>query len=323
MNNLQMSQQPHSTFSYSLHCRRGVALLLVLAVLVITIPIAVVVAHQAGTNRLSYSTLQSTQLADDLRAAYEDDFVHVWLLEESANVALPPDSRSSALGILDEHWRMRNEYSNDEVHCRIQITAFDQAGMVPMVSARPGSPLRLALPSEILAQFEQLDSSTLNDDELKYVGLDTFSSADSSNIASSSSPFPTHDLARRINSVGSYLATTYSDMTTININTAPLPLLESALRSGGRVGGITAIINARAQNKLASLNKLNRQSRNNNTGIGHQINFVSSSTNWAFRIDVEAAGITRAWWCVYQLQPSSNQQNMNPWKCVQRLAINH
>jgi hypothetical protein len=96
----------------------------------------------------------------------------------------------------------------------------------------------------------------------------------------------------------------------ININTAPIELVEAALRLAGR-GGLEQIVAARSEGRLTSGTALARV-----TKPGENAPRISAtSTAWAFRIDIRVGPLRRSWWSVYVKQRS------NRWECGQRLAI--
>jgi hypothetical protein len=97
----------------------------------------------------------------------------------------------------------------------------------------------------------------------------------------------------------------------INVNTAPVPLLEAALRAGGR-SGLEQILQARAAHRRFQPGRLDQGATPANASGAPEL--VSSSPSWAFRIDAHAGPVRRSWWAVYQRSSSS-------WECVQRLTI--
>ena len=99
----------------------------------------------------------------------------------------------------------------------------------------------------------------------------------------------------------------------INVNTAPIDLVEAAMRSAGR-GGLEAIIEARAAGKPASLASSPGDDRR---GSRSRLGLTTTSTVWAFRIDARVGPIVRSWWAVYE----RGGRGPKEWRCVQRLAI--
>jgi len=317
---------------------RGIALVLVLAVLVITVPVAVMVARQTGINRLAHTTDQAGQLANELRRTFENGFIQPWLVRESSSVVLPPDTPVASLSLLDESWTIPANKSNQSMQpCRVRITAFDQCGMVPYELAHAGSPLRPALPEEILTQLEAINLQDLPANQVLFLGLDQFYPLTANLLETGSfdtfiSPFPSHDSDQAMHAIGAWVATCRPDALSdrrantsrarrtspnviININTAPYDLLETAMRSAGR-SGIESIRYARTQGKMATITSSLSLTQTNspNESSRHPV-FSSSSIAWSFRMDIECGGFKKSWWMVYQPLTS------NQWKCVQRLVI--
>jgi type II secretory pathway component PulK len=69
--------------------RRGVALLLVLAAVVLIIPLTAGLARQAAAARLDERLARQAHSADSLRSALERGPLAQWLAEQSAHVVLP------------------------------------------------------------------------------------------------------------------------------------------------------------------------------------------------------------------------------------------
>ena len=107
--------------------------------------------------------------------------------------------------------------------------------------------------------------------------------------------------------VGEYIAT--HNPGRINVNTAPMEVVQAALRLASR-GGLEHIVAARLADRLTLLNDLPRIDESNRAAP----QIAASSNAWAFRIDLRVGMLRRSWWVVYA-KPRST------WECVQRLAI--
>lgn len=299
--------------------RRGIAILLTMAMLVIVIVVVTALASRAASARFERELDRSTRLANELRRA-ADPVILDWLSEKSASVVLAADATTPDVMVLHHTWEDVSGAAVREYELR--ITAWDQCGMVPMRLAQGGSPLRLSLPALVLEQIDQADTTQLEDS----VGLDCYLDPAS---FSQVSPFPlpsqskpsTFSAALRTYvrsppsllpvdsdgppAIGSLLATHQSSVRRrqspaprINVNTAPLGLVEAALREAGR-GGIELIRAAREDGRAALINHLPRRDSSVETGRATP-ELLESSDVWAVRIDIRVNRIQRSWWRVYQ-----------------------
>lgn len=319
--------------------RRGVALLVVLAALILVTTTSVALARLTSTEAARRSFAAATRLADDLLIAVEEPILH-WLAEESSTVVLPPDALGPRVAVLYDSW-------SDAEHGTVvvRVTAWDQFGMVSMDAARAGSPLRLNLPDAARRALDRVKHA-----ENSPPGLDQFLAREAHDSGGTVFPMsgPSDVLwfgqgdaevaavdndARQDTplALGSIIATHNGDNPAtwrrtgrrlrgsrslpsggvVNVNTAPIELIESAMRAAGR-GGIEVVIDARTRGEsvpLGSLTNGRSQQQQANTPV-----LVGSSSAWAFRIDISVGPLTRSWWAVYS---SSRSQ----WECVQRLAI--
>lgn len=113
--------------------RRGVALLIVLAALILSATATALLVTQAATIQAQRRVDRCCLLADDLLKS-ADGPIGNWLSHDADEVVLSDKALSPKVGVLSDCWVDRDtEY-------QIQITAFDQCGMVPFSIARSGSP---------------------------------------------------------------------------------------------------------------------------------------------------------------------------------------
>ncbi len=302
--------------------RRGAALLIVLATLILAVTASATLARMTSTAKLNHEFAHRTAVADDLLRAAEAPIL-TWLTSQSSNIVLPPDVASPEVDVLHDFWVI--ETTEHELH----ITAWDQCGMVPVDVARSGSPLRLALPAKVKRVLDQV---TIRSDQTP--GLDLFTAAHQ--LTKRTNVFPKPDGSQPMvferaggqeptpppaesspaerpaalsipPVIGAYVAT--HNPGRINVNTAPMELVEAALRLAGR-GGLEHIVAARSADRLALLNDLPRTAELNRTAP----RIAASSNAWAFRIDLRVGTLRPSWWAVYA-KPRST------WECVQRLAI--
>ena len=312
--------------------RHGAALLIVLATLVMVVTATVGVARMASTTKSHRLIAERTMIADDLLDVAERPILD-WLARESTEVVLPPDVTTPVVTVLHDVWQ------DQGARYQLQITAWDQCGMVPILVGRSGSPLRLAVPFEVL---HLLDRLSLRRNET--AGLDLF--VNSARSADGIDVFPEPELtepqlfgvanqdntstpaadmtaswepADRV-AIGAHIAT--HNPGRVNVNTAPIELVRQAMRQAGR-GGLDQIIDARSEGQLATLvdgpgsEGDGRRGRNQRRST---VQLTGESTAWAFRIDIgvglpRGGAVRRSWWAVYVLADESG------WECVQRLAI--
>src|SRR5690606_3021562 len=106
---------------------------------------------------------------------------------------------------------------------------------------------------------------------------------------------------------------------TININTAPLPLLEAALREAG-AGGLDAILMARAEGKSARIGAIGADRTSGPTGEtssgrgSSAVTLTDSSSSWGIRTDISVGPRRCSWWSVWQRRSGA-------WRLVQRMEI--
>ena len=129
--------------------RRGAALLIVLAALILTVTASVSLARLASTTKMQGKLDRAAIMADDLLRATEAPII-AWLESESAQVVLPPEVEAPRIGVLHDTW------SDGKLAYELDITAWDQCGMVPIQLARSGSPLRLALSADVRRALDQV-----------------------------------------------------------------------------------------------------------------------------------------------------------------------
>ncbi len=277
--------------------RRGLGLLLVLAVL------AVGVSAAAGAARIAWHVRNDTTLsadealAADLLVAAEAP-IRDWLARRSALVVLPPDAGSPRVGVVGVSLIV------GERECRVEATAFDQCGLVPL-SATLGA-LRSALPADVLRMASAVGSAASG-----APGLDLFATV----TTGSRRTFPVTG-ASDLSAVGELIAThnphREGARPTLNVNTAPMPLVQ-AVYDGRQLAGVEQIVTARQAGKAASPGSRTQPPSSGVADDAFPVP-VAASTAWAIRLDVEAGRIRRSWWCVYVDRGGS-------WELVQRLAI--
>jgi hypothetical protein len=290
--------------------RRGAALLLLLAALALLMPICLGLSRTVATAALGDKVGRAVEQVDDLLAA-ADGPIQAWLASETTALVLPPDTPYPAALVL--HDRFESGGSD----CTLTIVAWDQHGMVPLAIARTPSPLRLALPREVTRAID--DGPRENDRPgidwyCSDGGDDAFPPAPAviDNGEAPSLRWPTLPAAR----IGAWIATHGSGA--INVNTAPLPLVDAALRELGR-GGLDAIVAARQKGERAiapapPATRGDRGRERRADGSLPAVTLVSNSDCFAFRIDARAGRARKSWWSIYRTHDGA-------WRLEQRLLI--
>jgi hypothetical protein len=278
--------------------RRGAALLLVLATLVLTTVSCTIAAQRAATLAMTRRADHASRVADDLMLAVDAPIQH-WLATTPPTAVLPPEAAEPRVDVLDDVFAL------GEFDARITITAFDQLGMVPWQLLHTPSPLMSVLPAEV----EQLIEHPASTDKAPW-GLDMVA------LGAPTVDWQVYPAARSEDTsrsaIGALVAT-HNTSGGINVNTAPRTLLEVAMREAGR-GGIEAILESRSNGKAATFAA--RSSRSSQQSVS----LTAMSDVWAFRIDIRVGPITRSWWCVYA-PGSSRHSSRGSFNCVQRLVI--
>jgi hypothetical protein len=212
--------------------RRGVALLLVLAALIIASTASLTLATAAATRNLHAGVLRAEQLAESI-ARTSEMYTLSWLAEHAAAVVVPPDAPEPAVSVLHDR------FSIDGSEITVRITVFDQLGMVPAIVAdRFDLPINLeTIATTKLTGLDQL---------VGVVDGDVFSHHDSATPlvsfgiatrdASDRKPMPEQPAA----AIGSLVSTHGCENADgqvptmrLNINTAPLALIDEVLSRAG------------------------------------------------------------------------------------------
>jgi len=270
---------------------RGIALLLVLATLVLAVTAAAGLARVATSARLHAESARASTAADTLLDAADVPILD-WLHRHAGRAVLPPEANGPRFTVLDDAMEF------DGQQCHITITAFDQCGMSPASWAGP------ALPADILDALEHAGEAFKN-----HPGLDLLEAAKGRPV------FPGAQEAA-VPAIGEVLGTHNPPrpgrQAAVNINTAPISLLEAVYAARG-LGGFEAVLEARAAGRAASPGAITAPHDDPRTDDDVPLP-VAMSGSWAFRVDCLAGRVRRSWWGVYT-DTGSN------WERVQRLAI--
>jgi len=277
--------------------RRGIALLIVLATLVVSVAAAAITARAISLHKATSEQLNVAIALGSLLPACDEVAID-WLDTRSKLASLPATAPKPVFTVLDDEWTW------DSLGYSIKMNAYDQLGMVPW-SMLDDARFRAFVPSEERDSIGQaLDAEAIP-------GLDAWWM-----VADGWCVFPAElDTESETSALGSLVAT-HNPMpldrrapAAINLNTAPWPIVEAALRISGR-SGIERIRSARSKGELAPVPALDGGSASDPDGIV----LVSTSPTWSIRTDIRAGRVHRAWWSVYTHTERS-------WRLVQRLAI--
>jgi len=263
--------------------RHGIALLLVLGTLVIvTSALGLLTLASGQSHRAASIATRERQISDLLRSA--EPLVQEWLGSQSARAVVGPDAVEPKVVVAEIAWQKHGRETS------LRIAAWDLHGMVPSETSS-SSPLWLAVGDE----FRDRD----------YEGVSTLMDLPDS---------PAHpSVTESTTAIGSQIAVKpmrtrrSASSLAININTAPRPLLEAALRLAQR-GDIATIIEARAQGRPSPAPPPGERQQK------ALVRLAGRSTLWAVRVDAETHGVARSWWTVYESRHGT-------WEIIERHAI--
>lgn len=302
--------------------RRGAALLLTLAAVTIIVTACAALARLSVASSLNKSLSYKQSICRDLLTV-ADAPIEAWLERDSHAVVLAPDVTEPRVEVLHDLIHL------DGVTLELHIAAWDQCGMAPLSLTKRGSLLRGALPEQIIRAIDSTRGAAGGSVDPS-PGLDLFDRSNPYPQSPTTEPRvfgPTGNWAslgsgkyRSAPALGALVAThnppgqergsktQTSTPGAINLNTAPMPLIEAAMRMAGR-RGIERIRDARERGEPAP-------------ALGEPVaeplpnapRLVAASDAWSFRIDVAAGSAKRSWWAVYTREQGG-------WRCVQRLTI--
>lgn len=177
-------------------------------------------------------TVHELQCDELLRAAHLA--ILQWLLREAPTAVLPPRAAEPRIEVMADAWTTQAGAAQS-----IAITAWDQLGMVPRTHLRGTSPLAAVLPDAVLPSTAPLRAD--------HAGLDA--------IDPGIRRFPVRGDDEP--AIGALIATHNPlpirrepmEAGSINVNTAPIELIELALRLHQR-DGLEQIAEARAAGRL-------------------------------------------------------------------------
>ena len=299
--------------------RRGAALLVVLAILLITTASVVVLADTVSSALLSRRLAIETRNVDAMLVT-ADEIILDWLSKESTSIVLPPEVESPRVEVIHDTLLF------DDAEVTLQITAWDQCGMAPIDALHSGAPFRLAVSDYALKAVEifqtltnvpmGLDLIDPKDEEITVFPTPVASIPNIYHLpnaisTTASNQFNGTDHDSQL-AVGELVAS-HNESNAINVNTAPLALVERALLEAGR-GGLEMIEMQRREGKPVTLDELPSVPHEENQRDRNSIRLTGASDSWSFRVDIQVGILSRSWWCVYQRMRSK-------WQLTQRLII--
>lgn len=265
--------------------RSGVAMLLVMMTCTLLIVGVVIVARARASTFLTQQQGVWQTDAGQLLSASEVPILS-WLEEESKTVVFIPEAKSPFVEVLDDRFQIK------QVPVEIQIIAWDQQGMWPRNAVELGFQPPFQLNAEFgtppnLAQLPLNAHIYPTTEQPEAIGA---------RIATHN-PWP--------NSSGQ---TRSRGGVTINVNTAPMVLLEQIMDRFD-VSDLDQLRQQRSEGKMARLPQTNRDAN------GREVRLVGVSRVWSFRVQVSVGQLTRGMWVVYINQGGQ-------WKLAQRTMIN-
>lgn len=267
----------------------GAALVVVL-VGMLALTTAVCGVALTASRSAAFAEQLHSELAADQFLLQSEKLCQMWLELESRSTSLPPQDSPAQVELLDWAGELRDHQIS------IQITAFDQNGMVGIEQLTMGSALRFAVPRQILSTLDQWEMAT------PPVGLDDFSDLSE---ATGVQIFPRPD-SEESDSLGEWAATHKGTSRCINISTAPISLVRQAYKLAG-LGSPDLVVQAREAGELPMVPSAASTSDDS-------VLLVNASDSWAFRIDLGVDSLRKSWWAVFS-------GSGRDWTLVQRLPF--
>ena len=269
-----------------MRAHRGIAMLIAIMTMTVLIAGVTIIARVQTTDRLVELHGDHMTMAHDLIRSAEGP-IQSWLKEKAHEAVVDPVVNAPMIPVSDDQIVL-----NDQ-EIRIEITAWDQSGMIPRNADELGIDIEgsIEIPWNE-ARFPGLDLSTQN----STVFPSREHPAALGGLNATHNPWPTRSGTTRSRNGAA-----------ININTAPTKLLEHIF-TAYNLGDPSGIFDSRAQGEPATLSLRVQDARQ------MSVRLVSISRVWSFRVDVSIGRSRRSCWCVY-----ANQGGR--WKLVQRIGI--
>ncbi|MFG0328788.1 MAG: hypothetical protein ACF8PN_02710 [Phycisphaerales bacterium] len=282
--------------------RRGFALLLVLSVVAFTLPLVVGIVRLETISRVERRRLNEARIADDLATNGSTALIRDWLRRTAPACSLPLGAEAPLIEMLDESWTLA-----DGRTVGVRVLACDLRGMIPVDAVTERSPLVGMIPEQIRRLIEE-KTSVVPEWTAVRPGPDSFANG---STATNGLVYP-----RSVGDIRALAATVSFGRVQevairININTAPIDLVDEAARLAGvDVGSVVRA--ARSRGKAGQLSASSRAA-----GIGPVggVRLVDESDRWAFRVDATVGQTGRAsWWREWEVSGGD-------WKETRRVII--
>jgi hypothetical protein len=282
--------------------RRGLALLLVLATLVIVVPALALLSARAAALSRTYHQNQLSGCADASLPSIQAR-IEVWLVQDSTTVVLPLESMQPALVVDQISWMYRGQPA------AVQITAFDLMGMLSVRTTR-NTPLGQHVYRQYAADLRRVPL-----DQANSLGLDGWARMFS--MHSETSWYPSMAKPPTPGALIAFDLPSNYNTQTLNMNTTPWTLIQ-AVAQYALLGSLEPLALARKRGEHTTSPSRETYSSVRTTPPGpaneHAPRLVSSSTAWAFRVDFTSGSAARSWWLVYT-------QHNDGWRCIRRVTI--
>ena len=295
--------------------RRGMALLLVLAAVVVGLSAATIAAQAATTAMVSQRVDRRQAIVDDAALAL-GPALEAWLAQRSATVVLDPTANAPMVEVLRESCTL--ELDREPCTIDIAVLAFDQRGMVPWEDAVRGDGLAAALPPTVARRFSDDGRASVAP------GLDLVAARSRSEAFD----IPVWPTVVRGSSQGeetplglgvaAFVATHGRGVAVVNVNTAPEGVVRAAEAMLGR--SVWEVVREhRALGKPAPVGAFTFEDGGRPVEVGDASaarlpRFVASSDVWSFAVEVRCEGARSAWWVTYGRASGG-------WRVLQRVRV--
>ena len=294
--------------------RRGIGLLLVLAVLVVA-SAATAIAMRAGTTAMLAAGREEDDAAARLLMMDAITAIELWLRDKADQAVLPPDVDTPTLPIMHE-----SVQNAEGTPASLAITAIDLRGTAPLMLANDAD--RASLPVRYRDALTEIDELADQDNR-------TGTPIDIAALSAAARIYPTSVqptgttpplLGSTSTAIGSLVAFDGAIAQArvegrlawvLNINTAPMDLLH-AVASGGSTP-LDAVDVNRTEGEHSDLTfTIDEPGR-------PLLRLVGESDAWAFRADVRVGRVQRSVWLEYRR--SAEPYASDGWEVIRRVVI--
>jgi hypothetical protein len=259
--------------------RRGAALLLVLGAVVVVLAVLQVGMSTrwwgASVAILDHRDAQQWQLLADA-----DAVIAAWCERHGATMTADPASPMSGLILVDRSWTMSGN-ADGEPGGRIQVRIWDACGGLPVAALATGHPIAGSVGAPWSALIGQVPPTPDVLETLRLPpGVRQFPVEPAAGPAQ-----PSCAVGLAIHGEGS-----------VNINTAPLDMIEAVARWNGLSLDLRALAAERHLGKPSGLPRMGSP-----LADLADVRLVDRTDRWQALITITHQGRTTAWWTVYRL----------------------